>query len=208
MKKFGGELPLPTRILMNVEWFLSTYGLHLLAVIACFVWLLTLSYKKNPNIRLKFDFLILKTYLVGQIASLGMYSRYMLILSELVRSGISLDEALRTAQNALDNAFIIEKLFTVSTSIQRGTELSEGLEKTELFENMVISMVRSGESGGELDQMLLEIAKYYESRLQNMIDNIATLIEPLMMGLVAVLVLVLALGIFLPMWELSSVVIK
>ena len=69
-------------------------------------------------------------------------------------------------------------------------------------------MVRSGESGGELDKMLSEVAKYYKSRFQNMIDNIATLIEPLMMGIIAVLVLVLALGIFLPMWELSSVAIK
>ncbi len=206
--KFGGELPLPTRMLMNLEWFLSNYGLYVLGVLAVAAWFFSKAYRQNVNLRLKVDFFVLKTYLLGEIASLGMYSRYMMILSELIKSGIPLDEALQTSQMTLGNSFIVEQLGTVPVSIQRGTELSEAFEKTALFESMVISMVRSGESGGELDKMLSEVAKYYKSRFQNMIDNIATLIEPLMMGIIAVLVLVLALGIFLPMWELSSVAIK
>ena len=193
---------------MNLEWFLSNYGLYVLGVLAVAAWFFSKAYRQNVNLRLKVDFFVLKTYLLGEIASLGMYSRYMMILSELIKSGIPLDEALQTSQMTLGNSFIVEQLGTVPVSIQRGTELSEAFEKTALFESMVISMVRSGESGGELDKMLSEVAKYYKSRFQNMIDNIATLIEPLMMGIIAVLVLVLALGIFLPMWELSSVAIK
>lgn len=206
--KFGGELPLPTRILMNTEAFLSQYGLFLLVGLVIAWIMFKKTYKASQPFRLKVDTLVLKVYLIGEISSLGMFSRFMHILSELVRSGIPLTEGLKSAGNTIDNEAIAQKLQTVPTSVQRGTELSEGFKRTELFENMVISMVKSGESGGELDQMLGEIAKYYKSRFQNIVDNIATLIEPIMMLFIAILVTVLALGIFLPMWELSSVAIK
>lgn len=206
--KFGGELPLPTRILMGIEAFLNEYGLFVLIGIIIAAILFKRSYKNVYAFRLQVDKTMLKVYLIGDIVSLGMYSRFMLILAELIRSGIPLNEALQSASMTIDNAHINETLRVVPTSIQRGTELSEGFAQTEIFENMVISMIKAGESGGELDKMLNEIAKYYKSRFQNMIDNIATLIEPMMMAIIAVLVLILALGIFLPMWELSSVVNK
>ncbi len=204
-KKMGGELPLPTRALMGLEYAFSNYGVLILAVLIGLFIAFKKSYAKFYTFRLKVDTVVLKTYILGEITSLGMYSRFMMILAELVKAGLPLNDALESAGITIENEFIAKKLQSVPASIQRGTELAEAFENTGLFQNMIISMVKSGESGGELDKMLTEIGKYYKTKFQDMVDNLSTLIEPLLMGVISILVLILALGIFLPMWELSSV---
>jgi type II secretory pathway component PulF len=129
-----------------------------------------------------------------------------LIFGELVRSGIPVSEALGTAVEMVDNLYIKEKLLTVNANIGRGMSLSDAFEQTGLFENMLLQMIRAGESGGQLDAMLGKVTDYYDMRFQDIIDNLAAYIEPIMMFLIAGLVLLMALGIFLPMWDLGSAV--
>lgn len=204
-KKMGGELPLPTKILLGMEHLFSNYGIIIIIALVAIFFAFKETYRRVYDFRLKIDTFILKTYLLGDITSLGMFSRFMMILSELIKAGIPLNDALESAGITIENSYILEKFKSIPISIQRGTELSEAFEKTELFQNMIISMIKSGESGGELDKMLGEISKYYRNKFQDLIDNLSTLMEPLLMGVIAALVLILALGIFLPMWELSSV---
>ncbi len=80
------------------------------------------------------------------------------------------------------------------------------LEQTELFENMLLQMIRAGESSGQLDMMLGKVTDYYDSRFQDLIDNLAAYIEPIMLLFIAGLVLLMALGIFMPMWSLGKAV--
>ncbi|HIP51244.1 MAG TPA: type II secretion system F family protein, partial [Campylobacterales bacterium] len=91
-------------------------------------------------------------------------------------------------------------------NIGRGVSLSDSFEQTELFENMLLQMIRAGETGGQLDAMLLKVTEYYDSRFQDLIDNLASYIEPIMLFFIAGLVLLMALGIFMPMWDLGKAV--
>lgn len=204
-RKLGGDLPLPTRLLIGAEYVLTNYGHFILILLIAVFIAAQKAYRNRPEFKLRVDEIVLKTYLIGSVTTLGMYSRYMMILAELIKAGIPLGDALKSAGITIENSFIKTKLESVVTSIQRGHSLAESLDQTSLFENMTIQMIKAGESGGELDTMLEKIAEYYKSKFQNIIDNISTMIEPLLMGVISVMVLILALGIFLPMWELSSV---
>jgi len=132
--------------------------------------------------------------------------KYTLVFGELVKSGIPVSEALDTAVDMVDNAYIKEKLLGVNANIGRGVSLSDSFEQTELFENMLLQMIRAGETGGQLDAMLLKVTEYYDSRFQDLIDNLASYIEPIMLFFIAGLVLLMALGIFMPMWDLGKAV--
>jgi len=105
-----------------------------------------------------------------------------------------------------DNSYIKGKLLTVNANIGRGLSLAESFDQTELFENMLLQMIKAGETSGQLDNMLGKVTDYYDMRFQDLIDNLASYIEPIMMFFIAGLVLLMALGIFLPMWDLGSAV--
>jgi general secretion pathway protein F len=122
----------------------------------------------------------------------------------LVRSGIPIAEALDTAINMTDNLPLKARLTTIRNSVEKGSTLHEGLEETGLFENMIISMVSAGEQSGQLDTMLNKVTEYYKMRFDKIIDGLQEAIEPIMLAIIAAMVLLLALGIFLPMWSLGD----
>ncbi len=202
--KFGADLPVPTRLLLAIEQGLNHYGIVLLLSTLFFYGLHHRIYRTKENYRHKVDGFLLTRYPVGRIVRLSMLQRYMMVTAELLKAGIPLSDALDTAADTVENRAARKKLTAVNTAIGRGASLAEALEETGLFERMVIQMVKSGEAGGELDGMLEKIAEYYKGRFQSVVDNIGAVIEPLLMIVVAVLVLLLALGIFLPMWDLAG----
>ena len=129
---------------------------------------------------------------------------FTLVLGTLIKSGIPVSEALNTALGVIDNSYLKKQLETINVNIGRGVGLSEAVEQTGLFDNMSIQMIRAGESSGQLDQMLDKVSNYYNMKFQNIIDNLSAYIEPIMIALIAGLVLLLALGIFMPMWDLGK----
>lgn len=207
-EKFNADLPIPTQILLWLENILNNYGLFVLAFIAGLVFLLLYYYKNDKKFKYQVDKLLVhpKFYLIHKIVFFSTMHKYTLVFGELVQSGIPVSEALDTAVGMVDNAYIKEKLLTVNANISRGISLSEAFEQTELFENMLLQMIRAGESGGQLDAMLQKVTDYYDSRFQDLIDNLASYIEPVMLFFIAGLVLLLALGIFMPMWDLGKAV--
>lgn len=206
--RLGADLPLPTQILLGIEYALTNYGLYIGgAIIGGFVlhgW----AMKNRENYRLSADRLVLKLYLVGNMSSFGFFGRFTLIFSELIRSGIPLTEAMDTAAGTIENTYVKTKLEDAVRSIEQGKQLSTALDETGLFEPMVLQMIRSGESSGELDTMLARVADYYKMRFNHLIDNFSALLEPILMAFIAALVLLIALGIFLPMWDISSAAMK
>ncbi len=206
--KFKTELPVPTKILLGIEYALSHYGIWILLGLIVGIYALIYSYKNNKGFRYKMDKLMLhpKFYLINKVIFLSTMHRYTLIFGELVRSGIPVSEALDTAVGMVDNLYLKEKLLTVNANIGRGMSLAESFDQTGLFENMLLQMIRAGEAGGQLDAMLGKVTDYYDMRFQDIIDNLSSYIEPIMMFFIAGLVLLMALGIFLPMWDLGSAV--
>ncbi|NOX16172.1 MAG: type II secretion system F family protein [Epsilonproteobacteria bacterium] len=204
--KFKTELPLPTKILLFMENIIHNYGFYLLASIILTIVVVKYLLVNNEAFKHKFDRYILKVYLLGKISFYATMSRFTLVFTELIRSGIPIADALETSLLTLDNTYLKEKLSAVNVSVQRGVSLTEAFSETGLFEGMLIQMIRAGEQSGTLDKMLDKVTQYFKSRFNEIIDNISSYIEPILLGFIAAMVLLMALGIFLPMWDLAKAV--
>ncbi len=206
--RFKTELPIPTQILLKLEWALSNYGLLILAIFIGLFVAMKYFYKNNRDFKYKMDKIMInpKFYLINKAIYLSTMHKYNLVFGELVKSGIPVSEALVTAVGMVDNLAIKEKLLTVNANIGRGMNLTEAFELTGLYQNMLLQMIRAGESGGQLDAMLEKVTQYYEMEFQDLIDNLTVYLEPVLLFFIAGLVLLMALGIFMPMWDLGKAV--
>ena len=206
--KFKTELPLPTQILLKLEWALSNYGILILAALIGTVVAIKYFYKNNRDFKMAMDKMMIhpKFYLINKAIFLSTMHKYNLVFGELVKSGIPVSEALDTAVGMVDNLAIKEQLLSVNANIGRGMSLAESFEITGLYENMLLQMIKAGEAGGQLDAMLEKVTQYYDMEFQSLIDNLAAYIEPILLFFIAGLVLLMALGIFMPMWDLGKAV--
>ncbi len=206
--KFKTELPMPTQVLLALEHYLTNYGIYILATLVGIIFAIKYLYKNNKDFKYKADSLMIhpKFYLINKAIFLSTMHKYNLVFGELVKSGIPVSEALDTAVGMVDNLAIKEQLLTVNANIGRGMNLAEAFEITGLYENMLLQMIKAGESGGQLDAMLDKVTNYYDMEFQDLIDNLSAYIEPIMMFFIAGLVLLMALGIFMPMWDLGKAV--
>ena len=206
--KFKTELPIPTQILLKLEWAFSNYGILILFILFAMIFGVKFAYKNNKEFKFQMDKMLIhpRFYLINKAIFLSTMHKYNLVFGELVKSGIPVSEALETAVGMVDNAAIKEKLLTVNANIGRGMNLAEAFQITGLYENMLLQMIKAGEAGGQLDAMLDKVTDYYDMKFQDLIDNLSTYIEPIMMFFIAGLVLLMALGIFMPMWDLGKAV--
>ncbi|UFS63191.1 type II secretion system F family protein [Sulfurimonas sp. HSL-3221] len=205
-EELHADLPLPTIILLKLEYLFNNFGPYILA--GLIVFFIIFRYMLNTNREFKFRWhqLLLKTYLIKDLIMFSTLNRFTLVFSALVKAGIPIADALETSVAMIDNLPLQEKLLTVRQAVEKGASLSEGLADTGLFENMIIQMISAGEQGGQLDSMLEKVTDYYKMRFDQIIDGLAEAIEPIMLFIIAAMVLLLALGIFLPMWSLNDAV--
>ena len=206
--KFKTELPVPTQILLAVEHVMSNYGLYVVSGLIVSIYGLIYFYKNSEDFKYRVDKILIhpRFYLINKVIFYSTMYSYTLVFSELIKAGIPVSEALDTAVGMVSNSAIKEQLLTVNANIGRGMSLAEAYDKTGLFENMLLQMIKAGEAGGQLDAMLGKVTEYYNMRFQDIIDNLSTYIEPIMMFFIAGLVLLMALGIFMPMWDLGKAV--
>jgi len=200
------ELPLPTVILLKLEYAFNHYGLYLLMGLFGLIFGIKFLYKTNPEFKKHMDKLLInpKFYLINKVIFLSTMYSYNLIFGELVKAGIPVAEALNTAVGMVQNSYMREKFEAVNANIGRGMSLTEAFEQTGLYENMLLQMIKAGEASGQLDTMLGKVTEYYNMRFQDIIENLSSYIEPIMMFFIAGLVLLLALGIFMPMWDMGK----
>jgi len=205
-EELHAELPLPTIILLKLEYLFNNFGPYLLAGLALAYFVFKYFVNNSENFRYKWHQFLLKTYLIKNIIKFSTLSRFTLVFSELVRAGIPIAEALNTALEMIDNLPLKKKLLSVILTVEKGGTLNKGLEETGLFENMIIQMIRAGEDSGTLDTMIKKVAEYYKMRFDAIIDGLSEAIEPIMLLIIASMVILLALGIFLPMWDMGNAV--
>ena len=205
-EELGADLPLPTLILLKLEHLFNNYGPYVLAVLA--MAFITFKYMINnyTDVRYSWHKFLLKTYLIKDIIKFSTLNRFTLVFSELVRAGIPIAEALDTSIEMIDNLPLKKRLLSVRTTVEKGGTLNTGLNETGLFENMIIQMVRAGEDSGTLDAMIKKVAEYYKMRFDAIIDGLSEAIEPIMLFIIASMIILLALGIFLPMWDMGNAV--
>ncbi len=204
--QLNADLPLPTKILLNIEYIMSNYGIYIIVVLVAFAFLLKRQYSNDENFRDKVDKYLLKVYLVGKIIFFANMSRFNLIFTELVRAGLPIADALDTAVVTVSNQDIRNKLTAVKVLVGRGISLTEAFRQTGLYEGMLIQMIGAGEQSGSLDDMTQKVTDYYRVKFNDIIDNISNYIEPILLIFIAAMVLLLALGIFMPMWDMAKAV--
>lgn len=198
------KLPFPTRLLIWIENALKGYGLYMLFGSIVIFGILNKIYKKSDNFHRFIDKIMLKVYIVGSVIYLSMIGRFVYIFDRLTSSGLPVIEALKTSINVVDNRYLKERLQRISQNIEEGNSLTNGFKETGQFDSIVIQMIDAGENSGSLGKMLDKVSIYYKNKFQDLVDNVSTMIEPLLIAGIAGFVLLLGLGIFLPMWSLAG----
>jgi len=205
--KFGSELPLATRILMNISNFTVAYWPQLLGVLGAGM-LGIRHYIKTDEGRYRWDKQKLKLPLAGDIIYRATLARFCRLFSMSTKAGVPLITALTVVAKALDNRYVEERLLGMQTGIERGESITRTAAATGMFDALVMQMMAVGEETGSIDTLLAEVAAFYEAEVENDIDKLSARIEPILTVAIAGIVLVLALGVFLPMWNLAEVAIK
>ena len=200
------ELPLPTRFLLWIEAALQHYGLYILLGAVFIFGIITYLYNTNDKVRLRLDKFLLRIYIVGPVIQLAMTGRFVYVLQRLIDSGIPILDSVDIALNIIDNTYIKRQFEKIKNSIATGGTIKQGFEDSGMFENMTVQMIAAGEESGSLVLMLQKVSNYYLEKYRYIVDNIAVLIEPILIAAIAGFVLTLALGIFLPMWNLTEAI--
>jgi len=203
-EELGAELPWATQILLMIEHIFNNYGIFVLAGLVVALFLLKYFYTHDKKFKYSMDKTFLKIYLIKDIIFYSSMNRFFLVFGELVKSGVPITEALETSTELISNSVIREKLETVTLNVSRGSNLTQAFSETTLVENMLLQMIKAGEASGTVDAMISKVADYYDMKFQALLDNMSSYIEPIMLAFVAALVLLLALGIFLPMWDMAQ----
>ena len=198
------KLPLPTRFLLLIDHVIQTYGLIVVGGGILFFIVILFSYEKNIKVKLFLDRAILKVYIIGKVIELALIGRFVYVFEKLIAAGISVVDAFDIAVEIVDNEYMKEKMYLIRQNIITGGGIATGFEATGLFEPMIIQMIKSGEEAGALIEMLQKVSNYYLTKYRDLVANISTLIEPILIMAIAGFVLMLALGIFLPMWDMTK----
>ena len=200
---FNAELPLITRGLLGFSsWMLAWWPLLLAVLFGASV--MVRSYLKTPNGRYRWDARKLKLPIIGEIilkATLARFARSFALSSQ---SGVPLVQALTVVAQTVDNAYIGSRIEQMRDGIERGETISRCAAATGVFTPVVLQMINVGEETGELDNLLFEIAGMYERETDYNIKGLSAAIEPILLAVIAALVLLLALGVFLPLWNMGS----
>jgi len=203
-KNFKAELPLATRILIATSNFFVNYWPYMLFVIIASV-IGIIRYVRTEQGKYQWDRYKLKIPLTGSIILRATLARFSRAFSMSTRAGVPLIQALNVVAMAVDNDFVAKKIVDIKTGIERGDTLTRTASNTNLFTPLVIQMLAVGEETGAVDELLEEVADFYEREVDYDLKKLSSAIEPIMIVVIGVMVLILAMGIFLPMWELAAV---
>ncbi|MBN1406042.1 MAG: type II secretion system F family protein, partial [Candidatus Omnitrophica bacterium] len=200
-KRFNMQLPLPTRILIGLNFIIMHYWWAILIVLIIIVFLLKRSLNTQAG-RLFWDSLQLKMPIFGPLIVMLTMSRFSRILAILIKSGVPILETLGFVSLGVGNAAIAKVINGIKTGVAQGQGLSGPMKISKFFPPMIVQMVAVGEETGKLSSLLLKVSDYYDRQAEYIIKNLSTLLEPILIIILGLGVLVMALGIFLPMWNL------
>jgi len=198
------ELPLPTKILIAMSDFTTSYFWLILflvaAIILGFRWAM-----RYDSYRILRDRLWLKVPVFGDLSLKIYLSRFCRVFAVLLKSGVNIISTLELSATALENLVLWGIVDKVTDEVRDGVEMHEAIRRHPLFPDMIVQMVAIGEQSGQVDEMMDKVADYYEQETNYMIKNLATLLEPILLLFLGVMVGFLALAIYMPMWNMMNV---
>jgi MSHA biogenesis protein MshG len=202
---FGAELPMMTQILLATSNFFITKWVYLVIGIGVGVYLLH-RYLQTDKGRYQWDKTKLRLPVVGSIFERTLLGRFARSFSMMLISGVPLTSALNLVAEAVNNNFMGERILSMRKNIEKGESLSRVASSSQLFTPLVLQMINVGEETGRVDELLSEVAEFYEREVDYDLKSLTSKIEPILICVVAGMVLVLALGIFTPMWDMMGAI--
>ncbi len=205
-KSFGAELPAFTRMVINLSNIVQTYWYFVFGALVILIFVYIHSYRRMESVRDGTDKLILRLPIVGVILQKAALARYARTLSTTFAAGLPLIDGLVAAAGSSGNAVYRKAIMSVRSEVMAGMQMNVAMRTTEVFPEMVIQMIMIGEESGSLDDMLAKVAGIYEQQVDDAVDALSSLIEPLLMVVLGVLVGGLVIAMYLPIFKLGSVI--
>lgn len=203
---FGADLPTFTRMVIDLSKFVRAQGFLIATMIGGSVAAFIYFKKRSRAMRHFLDRMMLKAPIIGSILEKAAVSRYARTLSTMFAAGVPLVEALESVAGATGNIVYEIAVLQIRDEVATGQRLQVAMENTNRFPNMVIQMIAVGEESGSLDEMTAKVADFYEEDVDNAVDNLSSLLEPLIMSILGVLVGGLVVAMYLPIFKLGAVV--
>ena len=204
---FKAELPLLTKLLIGFSDFMVNYWWLLLGVLAALV-LGFKFYVGTPDGRWQWDRLKLRLPIAGKIVTKATLARFARSLALALRSGVPAVQGLSLVAQTVDNTYMAGRIEGMREAVERGENLVRAAHGTGIFTPVVLQMLAVGDESGAVDDMMDEIAGMYQREVEYELKNLSAQIEPILIVCLGVLVLILALGVFLPIWDLGKVAVK
>jgi type IV pilus assembly protein PilC len=205
-KGFGADLPAFTQFVINMSRALQDHGIFVALVIGGAGYAFFYFKKRSKAMREFLDRLSLKLPIIGPILYKSAIARFSRTLSTMFAAGVPLVEALESVAGACGNIVFENAVLKMRDEVATGQRLQRSMENTGLFPNMVIQMIAVGEEAGALDAMSGKVATFYEAEVDNAVDSMSSLLEPLIMAILGVLVGGLVIAMYLPIFKLGAVV--
>jgi type IV pilus assembly protein PilC len=203
---FGADLPAFTLFVLGLSELAQQYWLQAIVILFVLGFIFKNLKQRNKSFAVMLDRLVLRVPIIGQIVYQSIVARFARTLSTTFAAGVPLIDALESVSGATGNAIYETAVLRVRDEVATGTQLNVALRQTKMFPSMLLQMTTIGEESGSLDEMLDKVATYYEEAVDNLVDSLTSLLEPMIMSVLGILVGGLMIAMYLPIFQLGNVV--
>lgn len=205
-KSVGADLPAPTLVVIAMSDFFIDYGWAMLLALIGGIWFFIYSWKRSKTMQHTIDRLSLKIPVFGPLLEKGAIARWSRTLSTMFAAGVPLVEALDSVAGSAGNQVFFQATKRIQGEVSTGTNLTVAMQNSGLFPNMVLQMVQIGEESGQLDSMLSKVADYYDREVDDIVDRLSALLEPMIMVVLGTLIGGLVIAMYLPIFKMGQAV--
>jgi type IV pilus assembly protein PilC len=204
-QNFGADLPTLTRWIVDLSrWFTEWWWMFFMILIGSIVGIL-FAYKRSEKMQYFFDHVVLKLPIFGVVIKKAIIARFARTLSTMFGAGVPLVESLETVALATGNRVFSNGVIGIRNEVSTGRTLEVAMAESKLFPSMVLQMVSSGEEAGELELMLMKVAEFFEREVDDAVAALASLIEPVMIVMLGIIVGVIVVAMYLPIFKMAAV---
>ena len=203
---FGADLPTPTLVVMAISDFFVKFWWAIFGSIGGGIWFFFYTWKRSAKMQAVMDRLLLKVPVFGHLVMISTVARFARTLSTMFAAGVPLVESLDSVAGACGNRVYYDATKRIQSEVSTGTSLTVAMQNTEVFPNMVVQMVAIGEESGSLDSMLSKVADFFEAEVDDAVEALSSLMEPIIMVVLGTLIGGLVIAMYLPIFKMGQVV--
>jgi type IV pilus assembly protein PilC len=203
---FGADLPAPTLVIIAISDFFVEYWWAIFGTVGFSVWYFFYTWKRSEKMQSTMDRMLLKLPVFGELIRKATIARFARTLSTMFAAGVPLVEALDSVAGASGNRVYYDATKQIQSDVTTGTSLTVAMQNTEVFPNMVLQMVSIGEESGALDSMLSKVADFYEGEVDDAVEGISSLMEPIIMVVLGTLIGGMVIAMYLPIFKMGQAI--